>query len=208
MKACPGLRSGIDRSGSLSFAIRGIPSPIRPPIRHSGEGRNPEGWGEGNVARSKTSRGGLSPANSGPAVNRWRNFHPLTWPRQRHGDSGESMSRTPIRVRNPGKAWSARPQQKSKDPANNAALGLVPSPWRPRQPALTAPTGVRPLSSSAGTSLSFTPFPAGRCSGVLMNLLAILPPWTGYAVARTSDYVKRSKVGKSTLARPTKIPLN
>ena len=45
MKACPGLRSGIDRSGSLSFAIRGIPSPIRPPIRHSGEGRNPgEVW--------------------------------------------------------------------------------------------------------------------------------------------------------------------
>ena len=32
MKACPGLRSGIDRSGSLSFAIRGIPSPIRAPI--------------------------------------------------------------------------------------------------------------------------------------------------------------------------------
>ena len=45
MKACPGLRSGIDRSGSLSFAIRGIPSSIRPHIRHSGEGRNPEGWG-------------------------------------------------------------------------------------------------------------------------------------------------------------------
>ena len=62
MKACPGLRSGIDRSGSLSFAIRGIPSSIRPPIRHSGEGRNPEGWGEGMVARSKTSRGeGLVP---------------------------------------------------------------------------------------------------------------------------------------------------
>ena len=34
MKACPGLRSGIDCSGSLSFAIRGIPSSIRPPIRH------------------------------------------------------------------------------------------------------------------------------------------------------------------------------
>ena len=50
MKARPGLRSGIDRSGSLSFAIRGIPSSIRPHIRHSGEGRNPEGWGEGNVA--------------------------------------------------------------------------------------------------------------------------------------------------------------
>ena len=31
MKACPGLRSGIDRCGSLSFAIRDIPSSIRPP---------------------------------------------------------------------------------------------------------------------------------------------------------------------------------
>ena len=41
MKACPELRSGIDRSSSLSFAIRGIPSPIRPPIRHSREGGNP-----------------------------------------------------------------------------------------------------------------------------------------------------------------------
>ena len=30
---------------SLSFAIRGIPSSIRPPIRHSGEGRNPGGVG-------------------------------------------------------------------------------------------------------------------------------------------------------------------
>ena len=46
MKACPGLRSGIDRSGSLSFAIRGIPSSIRPPIRHYYENtrfRQPEG---------------------------------------------------------------------------------------------------------------------------------------------------------------------
>ncbi len=51
MKACPGLRSGIDRSGSLSFAIRGIPSPIRPPVRHSGEGRNPEGVGRGKATR-------------------------------------------------------------------------------------------------------------------------------------------------------------
>ena len=56
MKACPGLRSGIDRSGSLSFAIRGIRSPIRPPNRHSGEGRNPEGWGEGIVARGLVPR--------------------------------------------------------------------------------------------------------------------------------------------------------
>ena len=43
MKACPGLRSGIDRFGGLSFVIRGIPSSFRPPIRHSGGGRNPGG---------------------------------------------------------------------------------------------------------------------------------------------------------------------
>ena len=48
MKECPGPRSGIDRCGSLSFAIRGIHSSIRPPIRHSGEGRNPEGKGGTN----------------------------------------------------------------------------------------------------------------------------------------------------------------
>ncbi len=41
----------IDRSGSLSFAIRGIPSSIRPPNRHSGEGRNPGGEGCGNDTR-------------------------------------------------------------------------------------------------------------------------------------------------------------
>ena len=51
MKACPAPRSGIDRSGSLSFAIRGIPSSIRPPNRHSGEGRNPEGVGRGKATR-------------------------------------------------------------------------------------------------------------------------------------------------------------
>ena len=50
-QACPGLRSGIDRSGSHSFAIRGIPSSIRPPNRHSGEGRNPEGVGRGKTTR-------------------------------------------------------------------------------------------------------------------------------------------------------------
>ncbi len=40
----------IDRSGSLSFAIRGVPSSIRPPNRHSGEGRNPEGEGSGECS--------------------------------------------------------------------------------------------------------------------------------------------------------------
>ena len=50
-------------------------------------------------------------------------------------------------------------------------------------PAHGAPAGVRPLSSSAGTSPTFTSLPPPRCSGALMNLLAILSPWTGYAVA-------------------------
>ena len=45
MKACPGPRSGIDRSGSLSFAIRGIPSSIRRPI--SSFRRRPESRGVG-----------------------------------------------------------------------------------------------------------------------------------------------------------------
>ena len=89
MKACPGLRSGIDRSGSLSFAIRGIPSSIRPPIRHSGEGRNPEGWGEGIVARGlvpRLGRAASSPALHHPASH---HFHPLMRPSQGHGDSGD-----------------------------------------------------------------------------------------------------------------------
>ena len=42
----PGPRSWIDRCGNLASAIRGIPSSLRPPIGHSGEGRNPEGRGE------------------------------------------------------------------------------------------------------------------------------------------------------------------
>ncbi len=89
MKACPGLRSGIDRSGSLSFAIRGIPSPIRPHIRHSGEGRNPEGWGEGNVALGLVSS--LGRAAHSPRVHRpaSHHFHPLMRPSQGHGDSGD-----------------------------------------------------------------------------------------------------------------------
>ena len=41
----------MDGSGSLSFAIRGIPSSIRPPNRHSGEGRNPEGVGSDKTTR-------------------------------------------------------------------------------------------------------------------------------------------------------------
>ena len=54
MKACPGPRSVIDGCGSLSFAIRGIPSSIRPPIRHSREGGNPEGRSTGGSNETRS----------------------------------------------------------------------------------------------------------------------------------------------------------
>ena len=38
------------------FIIRGIPSPLRPPFRHSGEGRNPEGGGVRRPDDEKTAR--------------------------------------------------------------------------------------------------------------------------------------------------------
>ena len=64
-------------------------SSFRPPIRHSGEGRNPEG-----VGRDKTT-------------NRWKktdtspHFHPSMRPSQGHGESGDSALRTPILALNP-----------------------------------------------------------------------------------------------------------
>ena len=83
-----------------------------PSIRHSGEGRNPEGWGEGIVARSKTSRGeGLVPrwrrggAQQNPpcqfaAPNHYSRFSYLGVPAPAGmSDCYESMSRTPIRDR-------------------------------------------------------------------------------------------------------------
>ena len=84
MKACPGLRSGIDRSGSISFVIRGIPSSFRRIA--SSFSRKRESRGEG-----------------------WRQPHPNTSNDQASfsyfgvpapagiSDWYESMSRTPIR---------------------------------------------------------------------------------------------------------------
>ena len=91
MKACPGLRSGIDRSGSLSFAIRGIPSSIRPPIRHSGEGRNP-----GGVGRGKTTRRWKKPTHRPTFILLFGLRKAMAIP------AIKSMPRTPIRGRNPG----------------------------------------------------------------------------------------------------------
>ena len=83
------LRQPLIRHSRHPFAIRGIPSPIRPPIRHSGEGRNPEGWGEGNIALGLVSS--LGRAAHSPRVHRpaSHHFHPLMRPSQGHGDSGD-----------------------------------------------------------------------------------------------------------------------
>ena len=100
-----------------SFAAPGVPalhdSPnrrSRPPIRHSGEGRNPAGRGWGNVVRSKTTRGeGLVPrwGGGGAWQNPWcqfavpshnSSFSYLGVPAAAGmSDWCESMSRTPIR---------------------------------------------------------------------------------------------------------------
>ena len=97
MKACPGLRSGIDRSSSLSLVIPAIKSMPRTPIR----GRNPEGSGEGIVARGlvpRLGRAASSPALHHPAPS---HFHPLMRPSQGHDDSRERG--------NPGEGRTAHP---------------------------------------------------------------------------------------------------
>ena len=65
MKACPGLRSGIDRSSSLSlvipapqFVIPAIKSMPRTPIR----GRNPERVGRGECSAGPCPQPGAMPA--------------------------------------------------------------------------------------------------------------------------------------------------
>ena len=90
-----------------------------PSIRHSREGGNPEGWGEGIVAL------GLVPSLGRTARSRtlhrpaYHHFHPLMRPSQDHGDSGESTSRTPIRGRNPegeGKGKTAKRRARTWQP--------------------------------------------------------------------------------------------
>ena len=149
MKACPGLRSGIDRSGSLSFAIRGIPSSIRPPNRHSGEGRNPEGWGEGNVVRGLVPRRGRGGAWQNPlcqfaVTNHNSGFSSPGVPAPAGmSDCYESMSRTTIRDRPlrqplirhsrrpfvnpaPQSSFRRRPETRGRGAGGNVARGLVP----------------------------------------------------------------------------------
>ena len=65
------------------------------PIRHSGEGRNPEGWGEGIVALGLVPSSGRTARSRklhGPA---YHHFHPLMRPSHGHGDSGEKPAPYP-----------------------------------------------------------------------------------------------------------------
>ena len=62
-------------------------NPTNLPYRHSGESRNPEGWGEGIVAPGlvpSLGRTARSRKLHGPA---YHHFHPLMRPSQGHGDS-------------------------------------------------------------------------------------------------------------------------
>ena len=79
------------------FVIPAIKSMPRTPIR----GRNPEGWGEGIVARGfvpRLGRAASSPALHHPAPS---HFHPLMRPSQGHDDSRERG--------NPGEGRTAHP---------------------------------------------------------------------------------------------------
>ena len=105
MKACPGLRSGIDRSSSLSLVIRDIPWSFRPlnssfrrskacPVPRYGAGIQRRGRGEGIVAL------GLVPSLGRAARSRklhrpaYHHFHPLMRPSQDHGDSRRKREST------------------------------------------------------------------------------------------------------------------
>ena len=94
-------------------------TPGRP--RHSGESRNPEGWGEGIVALGlvpSLGRTARSRKLHGPA---YHHFHPLMRPSQSHGDSRAGG--------NPGEARTEQSGQLSKtserDESEGARLRLL-----------------------------------------------------------------------------------
>ena len=146
MKTCPGLQSGIDRSSSLSLVIRGIPSSIRPPIRHSGEGRNP-----GGVGRGKTTRRWKKPTHRpifiplcglrkaiGVSGDQKHAPYPDTGPESRGVGRGDSSAGTrpqprsrrpasPSFPRKPESRRGGRATPRTNTTTKNVALGLVPS---------------------------------------------------------------------------------
>ena len=107
-----------DGSGSPSFAIRGIPSSIRPTNRHSGEGRNPGGEGCGNDTRTL-------PLTNASNLHTLVCRHPPAWaipikacPGLRSGIASrlvtpavESMPRALMRSRNPPETWTSQSTQ-------------------------------------------------------------------------------------------------
>ena len=84
--ATAGPTSSLVRKQCCSASI--VPrNPTNLPYRHSGESRNPEGWGEGIVAPGlvpSLGRTARSRKLHGPA---YHHFHPLMRPSQGHGDS-------------------------------------------------------------------------------------------------------------------------
>ena len=120
MKACPILRSGIDRSGSLSPVIRGIPSSFRPP--KSSFRRRPESRGVG-AARGLVPNLGRTarwPTLHRPASH---HSHPLMRPSQGHGDSGERG--------NPGRRGAGIPSTE-RNGAHESAGPRIPVRSGPR----------------------------------------------------------------------------
>ena len=96
-----------DRSSSFSFAIRGISWQFRPPIRHSGEGRN-DGWAE----RGLWHRGLFSAWGAGLSwtllARRADIFILSCGLRKAMVIPAKSRPRTPIRGRNPEGRGKAR----------------------------------------------------------------------------------------------------
>ena len=109
-----GLRKAIGvRRRPESRGVGGRPLPLLLG-EDSGEGRNPEGWEGGHFlsswerieVRANLTAPEILPTQGSPTP---RDVHPLMRPSQGHGDSGESMPRTPIRGRNPRggvRAWT------------------------------------------------------------------------------------------------------
>ena len=174
----------------------------RTPIR----GRNPEGWGEGIVARGlvpRLGRAASSPALHHPAPS---HFHPLMRPSQGHGDSHESGNLGEVRV-------VAMTLELSHQPMHPISYLGVPAPagmgdWcesmsrtpirdgsrhRPATPTTVARTttaegrkrdvalGLVP-SRGHSVSRSRTPLPAQRQLPSIHNVLAFAPRgWRPYA---------------------------
>ena len=133
MKECPGPRSGIDRCGSLSFAIRGIPSPFAASLRHSRHPfvnpaphssfrRRPESRGEGwHQPHPNTSNDQASFSYLGvPAAAGMRDWYENSYPLPRNS----SFSR---KRESRGEGWHQPHPNTSNDQVSFSYLG-VPAP--------------------------------------------------------------------------------